>query len=387
MGYSPRAELITGANLTGTSGTANRTYTLVNSNAITAQMSIMRASAPLQYGTDFTFDTATNTVTFISEVWDEQSITLDYFTNDSTPVYSTYYTSTLQIIRAAGIGVEVYSENLGTGNGSSTSYDLDFGNVITDSYTIQVATSGSNILTTLIETIDYSIRKDQGLITLTAAGVTKANTKVIYANYVYCPKMSDTILTTFIAAASKQVEKATNNYWGASTSAIEYFDGYDSGYPQTDEPFGTQIEQLQEVQLKYRGIISITSILFLDRTGATDKTLSTDDYRIVIDDEKNESRIIFNTTIPNGKMNVKVTYLHGYSAVPDLVQKLAALIGGLMAMVNISGGSYKDVTSYTIGRKTISIGEVYVNVREVINQLNARIEKVTEDLGSRYACA
>jgi len=387
MVYTPRSELITGASLTGTDGTSNRTYTLVNADAILAQMQILRASAILQSGTDFTFDVNTNTVTFLTEVWDSQAIALDYFTNDNSSVLGQYYTTTLQIIRASGIGVEVYSENLGTGNGSATSYDLDFGNVITGSYSIQVATSGSNVLTTLIETIDYSIRKDQGLITLTAAGVMKANAKIIYANYVYCPKMSDSVLSSFLPGATKETEKATNNYWGLSTSAVEYFDGYDSGYPQTDEPFGTQIEQLQEVQLKYRGIISITSILFLDRTGATDKTLDSADYRLVIDDEKNESRLIFNTTIPNGKMNVKVTYLHGYSTVPDHVQELAALIGGLMSMVNISGGSYKDVTSYTIGRKTISIGEVYVNVREVINQLNARIEKVTEDLGSRYACA
>jgi hypothetical protein len=387
MVYTPRSELITGASLTGTDGTANRTYMLQNSDAILAQMQILRSSAILQSTVDFTLDVNTNTITFLIAVWDSDPISLDYFTNENITVLGQYYCTTLQMIRASGIGVEVYSEELGTGNGTESSYDLDNGNVITGSYSLQYGTSGSNALTTLIETIDFTIRKDQGLITLTAAGITKINGKVLIANYVYCPKMSDSVISSFLPGVTREVEKTTNNYWGLSSPSIEYFDGYDSGYPQTDEPFGIQIMERKEVQLKYRGFISMTSINFLDETGAIDKTLATTDYRIVTDDEKNESRVVFNTTLPNGKMNIKLNYLHGYTTVPDLVQELAGLIGGLMMMVNISGGSYKDVTSYSIGRKQVSIGEVYVNVREVINQLNSRVNKITDDLGNRYACA
>ncbi len=63
------------------------------------------------------------------------------------------------------------------------------------------------------------------------------------------------------------------------------------------------------------------------------------------------------------------------------------VVGGMMALVNISGGSYKDVSTYTLGRKTFSIGQVYVNIRESIIQMKARIDEITGHLGYRFDCA
>jgi len=70
-----------------------------------------------------------------------------------------------------------------------------------------------------------------------------------------------------------------------------------------------------------------------------------------------------------------------------LVQELTALIASVMAYINISGGSYDDITTYSLGRKTFSIGEVYVNVREVIQQMKARIDEISGSLGQRFYCA
>lgn len=383
--YNPQHEEITGADLTGSSGDANRTYTLANSNAVAAMMQIARDEAFLQQGASFSFDSSTNTVTFLTNVWDEQVISLDYFTTE-TEVAGDTYTTTLQITRAAGIGVEVFMESLGTGDGSENSYDADNGNIVADSYSIKYGDSDSNSLNTLTEDSDYTIDKDSGSILLTSAGVTKVDGKAIYINYVYSPKQSDTLLNTYLEPASREVDKMTMNYWGTDMTSYEYFDGYDSGYPQTDRPFGEQIEPYPEFQLYYKGVSSITSIELLDREGNVDDTLESTEYRIFTDDDNQQSRLLVNRTIPNGKANVKVAYVHGYDSVPALVQELTAAVAGVMALVNISGGSYKDPSTYQIGRANFSLGQIYVNIESSIKVLQNRINHIKGLLGSNYAC-
>jgi hypothetical protein len=386
--YTPRNESITGANLTGVSGTPNRTYTLANDDAIAAQMQVILAENVLQAGQNYSFDSSTNTITFLSVVFDSQPITIDYFTTDGTPSLGSYCT-TLQIARASGIGVEIFTENLGTGDNSETSFDLDNGNVLDGSYVLYHGASGSNSFTNLIETTHYTINKDRGTVLLTSTGVTEVGENLLYADYVYSPRHSDTLLSTYLTQVVREVDRVTGDYWGQPKTSIQYFDGYDSGYPQTDEPYGNQIENYPELTLKYSGINSITSIEFLDREGSVDRTLESTEYRIVTEDANNdyqESRLLVNTTIPNGKANVKVTFIHGYDSVPELVQELASLVGGVMALVNISGGSYKDVSTYTLGRKTFSIGQIYVNVRESIDQMKGRIDQLLTELGGNYDC-
>jgi len=297
-----------------------------------------------------------------------------------------YYNTTLQAARYAGIGVAVEKENLGTGDNVEDSYDTAFGNILATSYTISYGDADSNSLTALIETDDYSISKDDGRILLTSAGVTKVNAKVIYIDYTYSPKQSNTVLLTYLPMAQAEVDKITGNYWGDPKTSVQYFDGYRSGYPQTDKPYGEQIEEYPEYTLKYAGVSSITSVLFLDRSGNTDTTLDSDQYRIFTDDDFQESRLLINTTIPNGKANIQVTMVHGYDSVPVLIQELASYITGMMALVNISGGSYKDISTYSFPEGSVSIGQVYVNIRESIDQMKKRIEAISLELGSNFDC-
>ena len=389
--YTPNHEDITGASLSGSTGDLNRTYTLANEGAILAQMQIILAENVLQNAVNFTYDAETNIVTFLSAVFNDQNISLDYLTSEDTPVTGFNYCTTLQIARASGIGVEVFTENLGTGDNSATSFDLANGNVIDNSYTVKYAAANSNSFNNMVEDTHYTILKDQGLIELTTAGKTLLDTDVLYIDYVYSPRHSDTLLTSYIAPATAEVNLITNNYWGPERTSIQYFDGYTSGYPQTDEPYGTQIEPYPEFTLKYKSIIAITSVLFLDKKGDTDTTLDSNQYRVITDEDElndyNESRLLVNTNIPNGKANIKATFTHGYTNVPDLIQELTALVGGVMALVNISGGSYKDVSTYSLGRKSFSIGQIYVNVRESIDQMKSRIDYITNLMGGNFDCA
>jgi hypothetical protein len=58
-------------------------------------------------------------------------------------------------------------------------------------------------------------------------------------------------------------------------------------------------------------------------------------------------------------------------------------VASIKAFVRLSGGSYDDATSYTLGSKSVTIGEVYVNIREVISQFEKRIEDILNKIGRR----
>jgi len=88
-------------------------------------------------------------------------------------------------------------------------------------------------------------------------------------------------------------------------------------------------------------------------------------------------------SIPDGTQNVRVNYAYGASSVPALVTELSAILVSIRCYVNLSGGSYDDATSYTLGSKQISIGEVYVNIREVLSQFKNRKNEILDLLGRR----
>lgn len=94
-----------------------------------------------------------------------------------------------------------------------------------------------------------------------------------------------------------------------------------------------------------------------------------------------EGRVIVQSKLPNGKRNVRVDYLHGYSSVPDNIRELTDLLVALRLFAAITGGSYDDATTFQLGRKSVSIGEVYVNVRETVRQFEARIQMLLPGIG------
>jgi hypothetical protein len=84
-----------------------------------------------------------------------------------------------------------------------------------------------------------------------------------------------------------------------------------------------------------------------------------------------------------GVNNIRVDYQYGTVTTPTYITDLAVSIAALDAYISLSGGSYDDATSYTLGSKSVTIGEVYVNIREVISQFRKRIEDVYKLVGKR----
>ncbi len=377
MVFAPKHEDITGSNLTGSDGASNRTYTLANSNAQAAQMIIIIENAALQAGIDYSL--SSDVITFLNNVFDDQNITIDYLVTDESSGVT--YTDTLQVARIGGMAVEIKNENLGTGDSSNKSFDLVNGNVIADSYTLKHSTTGDNEnnFTTLVESTHYTIDKDGGSVLLTTAGVTELGSDVLYMDYMHSPKASDTLLATYLVPASAETNLNTGNYWGpVKTTTDEVQDGReDNPYPETDRPYVSDFDTQDSLQLDNLSVQSITSIEFL--TGTSTRTLDSDNYRF---DEWGFITLLVDK-LPLGRINVHITYTHGYDVTPPLITELTAHYAAIRAFVLISGGSYDDATSYTLGRKAITIGEAWVNIREVIDQSKKRIKEILNQHGPK----
>ncbi len=84
MALQPRFEDITGNDLTGNSGDASRTYTLVNSVVQSSTVSIIKNGTALMQDTDFTV--SGQVVTFVVNVFDEDIIVIYYWVEATTNI-------------------------------------------------------------------------------------------------------------------------------------------------------------------------------------------------------------------------------------------------------------------------------------------------------------
>ena len=86
----------------------------------------------------------------------------------------------------------------------------------------------------------------------------------------------------------------------------------------------------------------------------------------------------------SGDLNIRVDYYLGAESVPEYIQELNILYASVNAYVQTSGGSYDAATSYSLGSKSITVGEQYVNIREVIDQYKKRISEILDAIGRRF---
>ena len=90
--------------------------------------------------------------------------------------------------------------------------------------------------------------------------------------------------------------------------------------------------------------------------------------------------------IRDGPRNIRIKYVCAVETTDpeyELGVDLANLLGALMCAVAITGGSFDDETSFTLGAWSSTVGEVYVNVREFVNQLKEEIASLKNDIGAR----
>jgi hypothetical protein len=281
------------------------------------------------------------------------------------------YLTVSDVIKTAGLGNEVFGENLGAGDDSETSFDLANPQVISSTYSLYYGASGSNDFTSLTETTHYTINLDLGTIELTDSGVTELGTNDLYADYIHSPKVSDSIVSGWLDDLEEELESLTGNYWGDDTTTTKVFDGRETpAYPTTNSPYVTDYDDQDIIQLNNKAVASITSVKFLAQGSGADRVIDSSAYTF----NENGRIVFYSEKLPVGKANVEVVYVHGYTTGrPKRVVEAASLIGAIKAFAYITGGSYDEATSYTLGRKAVTIGEQYVNIAQTIKNFEDRL--------------
>lgn len=74
-----------------------------------------------------------------------------------------------------------------------------------------------------------------------------------------------------------------------------------------------------------------------------------------------------------GIRDLKIKYTYGASAVPFVIRDFCASLAALRCLIVLIGGSYDDVTNYSIPEFSASKGEPYTNLRATIVELEKKI--------------
>lgn len=276
------------------------------------------------------------------------------------------YCTEAQVIEHCGLSTQVINEAVGTGDGSNKSFSLDHTKVVNVSEKVYV----DGTLKT--KTTDYTIDNYTGAITFVTA---PALNKAVTAHYQYISgdlSFDSTAITNLITEAQAYVEKYTGQMFNTSTAFTEYQDGRAyKDFVRDEDPY-----EKDQIILTAHPLLTITGVYFLKEDGTTDTTVTkywSDLEAGILTLKENK--------IPNGTQNIKVTGTYGSASVPYLVQQLTALLAARMLMLTVTGGSWDSMTSYSLGSKSVTIGEVYVNVREVVKQIDEEIARILPRVG------
>ena len=135
-----------------------------------------------------------------------------------------------------------------------------------------------------------------------------------------------------------------------------------------------------KLMLSYYPIQSIDSLTIDGTSVTTSKVfLYTDIGKIQLKDDAEVT--VFKDTEPQ---QVVIQYTYGYnydfSTISNnpkayVIRKLCAITAGIAALVSQIGGTYDDVTSYSLPEFTASKGEPYTNIREALTRLDNQYKR------------
>jgi hypothetical protein len=74
--------------------------------------------------------------------------------------------------------------------------------------------------------------------------------------------------------------------------------------------------------------------------------------------------------------DISITYTHGASTTPERIKGLARRIAAIKCLVSLMGGTYDDVTAWTIGSMSASVGEPYVNLLRTVERLDREVKQM-----------
>lgn len=97
---------------------------------------------------------------------------------------------------------------------------------------------------------------------------------------------------------------------------------------------------------------------------------------------KNEGKLMMKddaevtTFKDNDPQTVDLDYWYGVYPIPRIVERYCTIVAALRALSAQIGGTFDDVTSFSVPHMTGSLGEPYTNIRETMKQLREERDRI-----------
>jgi hypothetical protein len=174
----------------------------------------------------------------------------------------------------------------------------------------------------------------------------------------------------YISAADSRIEKMFQKSFKANQNETEWIDIED-----LDED-----DEIQTIFLENIPVKSITSLESYDVGSDTPSiTWTASDYWL----DKKIGRIrLQSTQFIHQNHRIKAVYVHGADSVPGAIRDLSAVITAMMVLIKQIGGTYDDVTSYSMpSGVNVSVGEPYMNMVKDIGELVKERNEIVKNIG------
>ncbi len=111
-------------------------------------------------------------------------------------------------------------------------------------------------------------------------------------------------------------------------------------------------------------VITVSTVFVYKETG-----------RMVLGEDSEESRFTFNEP-----QQIVLNYTYGLDAIPELISEITALYAAIKSLFQQMGGTFDDVTNYSIPEFSASKGEPFTNIRAttvgLINDLKGLLRDI-----------
>ena len=181
--------------------------------------------------------------------------------------------------------------------------------------------------------------------------------------------ISEGDMADHIREACGEVDTLMGRSFKSTQSATEWHD-----IEELDED-----DRIKTLFLDKRPIQSITSLISYDKSSTIVKTWSSSDYWVDLDIGTIRLRT---QEFAQQNNRVKVIYTYGYATVPVNIRNLVGNIAAMRAITQQIGGTYDDVTSYSLpSGVSIGVGEPYTNMREALTRLEKANTEILKAIG------
>jgi len=181
--------------------------------------------------------------------------------------------------------------------------------------------------------------------------------------------ISETDVMAHIDLADAEIDAIYQKSFGNAQTETEWID-----VENLDED-----EDIATIFLDKRPVQSITSLESYDATETLVITWTSSDYWL----DTGMGRIrLRSKTFSQQNHRVKCVYTYGFTSIPVNITALSATISAMRVLIEQIGGTYDDVTSYSLpSGVTIGVGEPYMNMTRAIEKLKDEKANLIKNIG------